>query len=375
MSPERKIGLIDAYAVGAGASGRNAGFLLQGASSDYLKDRAAYGAEGARRLWRFTRASRDLLFEELDGSAFDLESSGSFVVAGTEQEDRRLRECVPVMRANGAPATYFRAEETNKRLSSVGFGGSLYVPSGGMLNPLALVRYLAAASRAETIEHAPARSVEMRSNGVEIETDRCVIRADRVVLAVNAWLPQLFPSLERYVRPVRAQMLSTGPAGRRWLDVPIYSHEGYFYARQSLGGAVLAGGARHLHAEAETGFGGGVTDAVQRDIEEYLRTHFPAAAGLEVDRRWSGLMGFSPDRLPVIGSVPGVPGSLWAAGFSGHGVAYGFAFGQLLAHLVLERIPSTYELFTADRFESPTRTWPAPSSTRTAAAPLRSNRT
>lgn len=361
MDREKMIVLIDAGAVAGGASGRNAGFILQGALSDYLKACAAYGDDAARRVWRFTRENRDLLFGELDGSAFDLESSGSLVVAGSDEEDRRLRECVGIMRADGAPATYFSAEKTNKRLASVGFGGSLYVPSGGMLNPVALVRHLAEKSGAETIEHAPVRSVEMQSNGVAVETDRRTIRADRVLLAVNAWLPQLFPSLGRYVQPVRAQMLSTRTSGRRWLDVPIYSHDGFFYARQSKDGAFLAGGARHRHLDDEIGYHDEVTDAVQRDVEAYINAHFPKAAAQPVDRRWSGVMGFSPDHLPVVGAVPDVPGSIWAGGFSGHGMGYGFRFGGLLAEVLLGRRPSGLDLFTVERFASP-------SASRTAAA-------
>ena len=62
-------------------------------------------------------------------------------------------------------------------------------------------------------------------------------------------------------------------------------------------------------------------------------------------------MGFSPDHVPTVGDVPGVPGSVWAGGFSGHGLAYSFRFGKLLAEIVLDRAePAGLDLFTADRF-------------------------
>lgn len=366
LQPDRHVVIVEAGAVAGGASGRNAGFLLQGALSDHLKDCAAYGREAARRLWRFTRENRDMLFSELDGSAFELESSGSLVVAGSHEEDRRLRACVGIMRSHGAPSTYFTPEETNRRLASVGFGGSLYVPSGGMLNPVALVRHLAALSGAQLCEHASVRSIERRQNGIAVETDRRTICADRVVVAINAWLPQLFPLLARYVRPVRAQMFSTRASSRRWLDVPVYSHDGCYYARQSKHGVFLVGGARYRHADDEVGFDDVVTEGVQEDLEAYVRAHFPEA--LEVERRWSGVMGFSPDHLPVVGELPDLPGSVWAGGFSGHGMGYGFRFGRLLAEMVAGRTrPDGLELFTTERFAEPSVPRVSPSDTRRAA--------
>lgn len=75
---------------------------------------------------------------------------------------------------------------------------------------------------------------------------------------------------------------------------------------------------------------------------------------MRVDLRWSGIMGFSPDGLPVLGPVPGLAGSFFAAGFSGHGMAYGFRFGKLLADLMADREDvDGADLFSADRFDVP----------------------
>ena len=335
MDPARRVVLVDGGRVAGGASGRNAGFLLQGPQSDPVLDRIAFGVERARLLHRFMQENRDAIFRELDGAAFDLEASGSFIVAGSEDENDRLRESASLMRAEGMSADYYPADATNRRLRSKGFWGGLHVLSGAMLDSRALVRHIAARSGAELLENATVESVEGRGGGLAMETSRGVIRAERAVLAVNAWLPLLFPMLGRYVRPVRAQMYAVHAVEERWLDVPVYSHEGYFYARQTMQGAFLVGGARHLHREGEVGYDVVTTSAVQSDIEAYVRDHFPQAAGQPVARRWSGIMGFSPDHAPVVGEVPGVPGSVWAAGFSGHGMGYGFWFGRMLAAWVL----------------------------------------
>ena len=75
-------------------------------------------------------------------------------------------------------------------------------------------------------------------------------------------------------------------------------------------------------------------------------------------------MGFSPDHLPVIGDVPELPGSYWAAGFTGHGMGYGFRFGRLMAeHTLGFDAPGGLDLFSAARFDetsTTTQTEPAP---------------
>lgn len=350
--PERRVAIVEQGTLASGASGRNAGFLLQGAGSDYCKDHVLYGADRARRILRFTRESRDLLFQEI-GTSAQLESSGSLVVAGTEAEDRRLQEAVSLLRSDGTPAVYFPPGETSRRISGRGFVGSVYVPSGAMMNPVSLISSIAKKSGADVLEHHPVELIEPRTDGVYIETSARIVRAEQVVVAVNAWLPTLFPSLARFVRPVRGQMLATQPMMERWLDVPVYSHDGFYYVRQTRTGILLAGGARHLHQDAEVGYDCLPTAPVQADIEDYLRQHFPRSAGMQVEMRWGGTMGFSPDALPVVGSLSEMPGSLWAAGFTGHGMSYGFRFGKLLADMMAnERQIEGADLFSVDRFDA-----------------------
>ena len=351
--PDCRVAIVESGTLASGASGRNAGFLLQGAGSDYLQDCRRYGPDRAKRLYRFTRENRDSILSDI-GSAAQVESKGSLVVAGSKEEDERLREAVGLMRSDGAPAMYFSPEETNRRISGRGFMGSLYAPSGAVMNPVSLVSAVAGRSGAKVLEHHVVQHVEASPDGVMIETPIRMIRADRVIVAVNAWLPTLFPSLDRFVRPVRAQMLATSAFEQRWLDVPVYSHDGFYYVRQSRSGIVLAGGARHRHEKAEVGYEASTTKPVQDDIEEYLRRHFPKAEGMQIDMRWSGVMGFSPDGLPVFGTLPGIEGSVWAGGFTGHGMAYGFRFGKLLADEVSgRRDGDASDLFSVDRFDAP----------------------
>ncbi|ARA92888.1 FAD-dependent oxidoreductase [Rhodothermaceae bacterium RA] len=354
MRPSLRLVIVEAGMLAQGASGRNAGFLLPGTAADYATAVATYGAERARRLLHFTRENREMIATELRGAAFDLEPSGSLTVAGSAAEEARLLDSVSLLRADGMPVAFIPRDETNRRLVARGYGGALYVPSGAMLHPVRLVRHLAGESEARLLTHHRVAALQEAGGDVVLETPVRRIRAGQVVLALNAYLPQLVPALSPFVRPVRAQMLATEPAASRWLQVPVYSHEGYYYLRQLADGVVLLGGARHLHADEEQGYEDATTEALQADLLRYLHFHFPQARGLGVRHRWSGVMGFSPDHLPVVGAVPGLDGSVWAAGFTGHGMGFGFRFGRLLADVVLGTPhPDGLELFSVRRFPRP----------------------
>lgn len=350
--PSWQIAILEARTLGAGASGRNAGFILQGGYPNYLSDVEEYGERTARRLWHFTRANRDLLAKELRGSAFGWRSDGSLTVAGSAEEDERLRAGLSELRSAGAPVVYLDPEETNARVGAAEFYGGLFVTSGAVVNPLQLVHHVAVQSGADVRTQHPVERIHWADDDVLLDTPELRLGAHQVVLALGPSLPDLLPSAGEFVRPVRAQMLATAPADTVHIPVPVYSHQGGFYARQMEDGSVLVGGGRHSHREAEETSTDATTPAVQATIERYLHTHFPWTQSLSIRQRWSGIMGFSPDRRPVVGRVPQHPESVFATGFTGHGMAYGFRMGRLLADLICGTgQPEGLDLFAASRFE------------------------
>lgn len=351
--PSLRVAILEARTLGAGASGRNAGFILQGPHTDYRSDVDRYGERTARRLWTFTRANRDLLAKELRGTAFDWRSDGSLTAAGSAEEDERLQAGLSHLRSAGVPAMYLDPEEANARVQSSGFHGGLFVTSGAVVNPLQLVGHIAAKSEADVYTLHPVERIEWRDSGVRLHTPEQHFRAERVVLALGPSLPDLVPDAAEFVRPVRAQMLATAPADARHIPVPVYSHQGGFYVRQREDGRVVAGGGRHQHRDAEETSVDATTPAVQATIERYLHTHFPWTQSLPIDQRWSGTMGFSPDERPVVGRVPGHPEGIFATGFTGHGMGYGFRMGRLLADLAGDaQRPEALDLFAASRFQT-----------------------
>lgn len=66
---------------------------------------------------------------------------------------------------------------------------------------------------------------------------------------------------------------------------------------------------------------------------------WPIFAKAKVAQQWGGMIDVTPDSMPVIGPVKGLPGLTLATGFSGHGFGTGPAAGELVADLVMGQTP------------------------------------
>jgi len=70
-------------------------------------------------------------------------------------------------------------------------------------------------------------------------------------------------------------------------------------------------------------------EETQRRAVELL----PQLRDAKVTHAWAGFVDSTPDGVPGIGEVPGMPGFILAAGFSGHGFGIGPGAGHLIADL------------------------------------------
>lgn len=70
-----------------------------------------------------------------------------------------------------------------------------------------------------------------------------------------------------------------------------------------------------------------------------MRKEFPALAALRVEQAWGGMIDSTPDAVPVISTIPRLPGLIVSAGYSGHGFGIGPGAGRLAADLATENNP------------------------------------
>ncbi|MBV9616349.1 MAG: FAD-binding oxidoreductase, partial [Ktedonobacteraceae bacterium] len=79
----------------------------------------------------------------------------------------------------------------------------------------------------------------------------------------------------------------------------------------------------------------------QRVVEAILQraqSFFPIFTALSAFHVRRGFRPYSPDSLPIIGEVPGIPGFYVNSGHEGAGFGLGPVSGKLLSQLILKRV-------------------------------------
>ena len=349
QQPAWNIALVEAHHIAYGASGRNAGFLLKGTDASYAADVRRYGWERAALLWQLGAENLDLLHHHLTAENVALSTPGSWKLAGSPEEANELQEAEALLREDGFEATFYTQTQLEQKLPVKHFYGGLYVPGDGIVHSVRLVRHIGDVSGVERLLYHPVVALEYRGDQWHLDTTVRELHTPRLVLALNAYLPQLLPQTRPLITPRRAQMLATRPLPQRSLTWPVTSHYENYYFRELDSGVLLLGGARHQYAEQEVGYADEVTVPVQEALETYACTHILSHKP-QVWLRWSGTMGFSPDGLPLIGEIG--PQGYWVAGCSGHGMSWGFRIGQLMSHLLQGKEDPYSSMFHADRLLS-----------------------
>jgi glycine/D-amino acid oxidase-like deaminating enzyme len=195
--------------------------------------------------------------------------------------------------------------------------------------------------------------IESGSHSVSVATRGGRVEADRVVIATG----YATSSIERLTAHFR--LLNTYVVATRRVTAREQQAIG-------LGDVMLWDTARPYHyarwtADRRLVFGGGDRPQVagRRRVRAFregvagLRHHFdmllPPLAAIESDYAWEGLFATTPDGLPYIGAHPEYPRHLFALGYGGNGMTFGFLAARVLLDRYRGGRSSDHRLFAFDR--------------------------
>lgn len=322
LARDERVVAVDAMDVGAGAAGRNGGFLLAGAYDFYHDAIRRHGHDRARGIYEATLAEMRRIAMAAPGT---VRAVGSCRIAADEWEVGDCRAQYDAMRADGLPVEWLEGDE----------GPGLYFPQDAAFNPLARCRILATRAR-EDGARLFARTPVTRIEGTKVVTATGTVHCGRVFVAVDGGLELLLPELVGRVRTARLQMLATEPTSERLIRCPMYYREGYEYWQQLPDGRIALGGMRDQGGEEEWSVDARPTDAVQGLLDRFLREHIGVQA--PVTHRWAACAAYTPSGLPVIEQVrPDV----WAlGGYSGTGNVIGALAARGVAAAAMDHEPA-----------------------------------
>ena len=323
----RDVALVDARFPAAGASGRNAGFVLTSQREPYPVLIEQIGREAAREI--LTMVRENVLRMRLLADQFSIPlEDGAAHLAETRAEARELEGWARELEADGATVEFSYGDP----YGSSGYMAMMQVENDFMVQPALLTEAIAATSGATLYDHNEIYAIEPAGECVLVRGRRAHIRCRRVYVATNGYGCDLHPYLRGIVRPVRGQVTVTTPV-ERLMDVAGITENHYF--RQFPDGRLFIGGARAFFEAQEYTAEDAITPDLHVNLVNYLRLWFPDVE-FEVERQWAGIHGFTPDRRVAVGAFPDEERVVFAVGFSGYGNSIGLVAAERMVALALD---------------------------------------
>jgi glycine/D-amino acid oxidase-like deaminating enzyme len=357
--------IVEAEDLASGASGACDGFIsLQtkqiGSQLELAMESEAF----------FPSLAEDL---EVD---IEFNRCGGLMLARTSGQLKELKARAKKMKAAGLDVEILTYAEVKESLpdASKEIKGASYCAADGQVNPYKLTLALAQKAQemgATILKGCKVENIVVTNNRVrEVETSMGSIHSRRVVCAAGTGSNQIGKMIivDIPVLPQRGQILVT-EARERILDVIVSGAEYLgtkvniqelmpedeealklglgFTAEQTASGNILLGSTREF-----AGFDNETTPDAINSIAKNAISFLPWVKDLDVIRSFAGLRPYSPDGLPILGTIKGVKGFYMATGHSGDGVCLAPITGKLISELVLDGETSMdIEPFSLYRFK------------------------
>jgi len=173
-------------------------------------------------------------------------------------------------------------------------------------------------------------SFEKINGKIELQTNQHInLATEQLLICTNAFAKQLVPELD--VEPARGQVLVTSEIpGLKWKGT-FHFDEGFYYFR-NLGNRVLLGGARNQAFDEEHTYDLSTTENIQMTLEHFLHEKILPATSFTIEHRWSGIMGVSDEKMPVVKQISDQV--FCAVRMGGMGVALAPVIGEKISHLM-----------------------------------------
>ncbi|MEX6690514.1 FAD-dependent oxidoreductase [Danxiaibacter flavus] len=316
-NPSINILIIEKGIVPTGASTRNAGFACFGSPTELLHDFDTQGKDDTLKVVEMRFKGIEKIKRLFVRGVIDYDNCGGFECLDNQKNDisaikSRLPELNLLLKdVTGASETYTWADEKLDTFGLAGFdalienGFESSLHSGKLL--MAFVKFVQSMG-VDILPGVEVAGWTEVSKGVELEAsyqinnqkEKLKFFGRNLIVCCNAFTNSLLPELK--VSPERGQVIVTSPIPHLPLHGTFHYDEGFYYFR-NIGNRILLGGARNSAFEEEHTDRLTETPGIQKKLEDFLRDHIAGDYEYTIDFRWSGIMGFTQNKQPVIHHV------------------------------------------------------------------------
>ncbi len=332
LAPEARIVLLEQYRVGYGASGRNAGFIID---TPHLTE--TFDADTNRRVSRLVIAGLAELEGHVREQAIECEWSprGHLSAVVDAERARHLRATCRMLDALGEEYEWVEGQALADTVGTRHYHAAVLTPRTVLVNPAALCRGLGETlpGNVDVYEESPVTRVEPGSP-VRIECAQGSIRASNVLLTTNAFVTRL-GMLRREVFP----MIACASLSRELTEdersamsgAPDWGITGSATVRRTRSNRMLFRLGTYYRGDFR------LSEALRSRLIAMhvrgLRRRFPMLDRLQFEHTWAGVFCMTRNWASVFGRLErGVFASL---GYAGIGLPRGTISGKLLAEFAM----------------------------------------
>ena len=337
--------LLEAGAIGWGASGRNGGFACVGSHMlPYKTMIKTYGLDATRHYYQTMKDSVALVADNCLSFSIDAKISGSGEVELAHLPNRMdefRADQVFLRETFGDEKTLLTKDELKERgMGGPEFFGGLLGKTGFGVHPLNYARGLARAAHqrgAQLHPHSKVVRWEETATGHALYTAKARLNAKRVVVATNGYTPEdvskhhagrLLPVLSGIIV---TQVLTDEEQKSQGWNTSLMAYDSRIllhYFRMLPDGRFLFG------SRAGTDSSDGSLQQARTKIMADFHRMFPAWKNVEITHFWRGHVCLAADRVPYVGALDERK-SVWTSiAYHGNGVAMGSWCGRAVARLM-----------------------------------------
>ena len=348
FDPSIGVVILEKDICGGGASGRNGGFCMTWMSKAISLLKITGGQEGVRLLRESENAVKDIgqfcLDHKID-CQFRLD--GWIWTASNDPQIDAWQETIDKLDKLGLnPYELLDDNQLSAMTGSTLHKGGVFEKGVATVQPGMLARGLrrVASDLGVRIFENTGMLELVRQTSPGVVTKNGRVRAESIVLALNAWAHEL-PEFRRTVLPISATVIATKPVPEKLDSLGMTGCTAVsdsrflvnFY-RPTIDGRLvwgIGGGTIPFAGRLGTRFDNLIQQ--KATVASALRRFCPTLKDTEVEYSWSGPATRTSNGLPMFGSLPGAERIIFGHGYVGNGVGPSYLGGKILAAIALDQ--------------------------------------
>lgn len=325
--PETRVIVLERGSIPEGASTRNAGFACFGSATEILSDLEKETEENVK--WRISRRYHglQLLRKTLGDQPIGYNPCGGYELFIDSTTFKKSAQSLTMFNdwfweLTGERYVYRPTKLNNRDV--------IYNRLEGALHPGKMMQELINKVQAAGVDIKWNSNVAKTENSGKIHLDSgFTLTGNQILIACNGFSDKL--ANEIGIQPARGFVMVSEPWEQNpWKGVFHYDR-GFIYFR-NIGRRLLLGGGRNAAIDEEQTAQFGMNESVKQYLLEFAARELGFPDELNFEVQWSGIMGFTDTKTPVIKRLDGH--RIIAAGLSGMGIAIGMNVARRAVELV-----------------------------------------